>query len=112
VEVLVSVWSVEPDDPDCCAARTVTLLKISSMATARANRTPLLNLIWLSPSARDWRAALSALTHVRAESRGLSACLADVPSWNARIMAKKQNEVKVKWERSLKVKKTAETFAR
>ncbi len=46
---LVSVWSVEPDEPDCCAARTVTLPKISSMATARANRTPLLDLIWLSP---------------------------------------------------------------
>jgi hypothetical protein len=46
---LVSVWSVEPDEPDCCAARTVTLPKISSMATARANRTPLLDFIWLSP---------------------------------------------------------------
>ena len=46
---LVSVWSVEPDEPDCSAARTVTLPKISSMATARANRTPLLDLIWLSP---------------------------------------------------------------
>ena len=46
---LVSVWSVEPDEPDCCAARTVTLPKISSMATARANGTPLLDLIWLSP---------------------------------------------------------------
>ena len=46
---LVSVWSVEPDELDCCAARTVTLPKISSMATARANRTPLLDLIWLSP---------------------------------------------------------------
>src|SRR5216683_2592249 len=46
---LVSVWSVEPGEPDCCAARTVTLPKISSMATARANRTPLLDLIWLSP---------------------------------------------------------------
>jgi hypothetical protein len=46
---LVSVWSVEPDEPDCCAARTVTLPKISSMATARANRTPLLALIWPSP---------------------------------------------------------------
>jgi hypothetical protein len=61
---LVSVWSVEPDEPDCCAARTVTLPKISSMATARANRTPLLDLIWLSPSpARDCRSALSALIH-------------------------------------------------
>jgi hypothetical protein len=49
VEV-VSVWSVEPDEPDCCAARTVTLPKISSMATARANGTPLLALIWLSPA--------------------------------------------------------------
>jgi hypothetical protein len=46
---LVSVWSVEPDEPDCCAAQTVTLPKISSMATARANRTPLLALIWLLP---------------------------------------------------------------
>ena len=46
---LVSVWSVEPDEPDCCAARTVTPPKISSMATARANRTPLLDFIWLSP---------------------------------------------------------------
>jgi hypothetical protein len=46
---LVSVWSVEPDEPDCCAARTVTLPKISSMATARAKRTPLSDLIWLSP---------------------------------------------------------------
>jgi len=46
---LVSVWSVEPDELDCCAARTVTLPKISSMATAKANGTPLLDLIWLSP---------------------------------------------------------------
>ena len=46
---LVSVWSVEPDEPDCCAARTVTLPKMSSMATARANGTPLLDFIWLSP---------------------------------------------------------------
>jgi hypothetical protein len=46
---LVSVWSVEADEPDCCAARTATLAKISSMATARANGTPLLDLIWLSP---------------------------------------------------------------
>jgi hypothetical protein len=60
---LVSVWSVEPDEPDCCAARTVTLPKISSMATARANRTPLLGLIWRSPPARDCRATLSALIH-------------------------------------------------
>lgn len=60
---LVSVWSVEPDEPDCCAARTVTLPKISSMATARANRTPLSDLIWLSPPARDCRAALNALIH-------------------------------------------------
>jgi hypothetical protein len=60
---LVSVWSVEPDEPDCCAAPTVTLPKISSMATVRANRTPLLDLIWLSPPARDCRAALSALIH-------------------------------------------------
>jgi hypothetical protein len=59
----VSVWSVEPDEPDCCAAPAVTLPKISSMATARANRTPLLDLIWLSPPARDCRAALSALNH-------------------------------------------------
>jgi hypothetical protein len=47
---LVSVCSVEPDEPDCCAARTVTLPKISSMATARANGTPLSDLIWLSPA--------------------------------------------------------------
>jgi hypothetical protein len=46
---LVSVWSVEPDELDCCAARTVTLPKISSMATARANGTPFLDLIRLSP---------------------------------------------------------------
>jgi hypothetical protein len=46
---LESVWSVEPDEPDCCAARTVALPKISSMATARANGTPLLDFIWLSP---------------------------------------------------------------
>jgi hypothetical protein len=60
---LVSAWSVEPDEPDCCAARTVTLPKISSMATPRANRTPLLDLIWLSPPARDYRADLSTLIH-------------------------------------------------
>ena len=52
VVALVSVWSVEPEDPDCCPARAVALPKISSAAPTSANTIPLLVLIFLSPSAR------------------------------------------------------------
>jgi hypothetical protein len=52
VVALVSVWSVELEDPDCCAARAVTLPKISSAAATKANTIPLLVFILLSPSAR------------------------------------------------------------
>ena len=52
VVALVSVWSVEPEDPDCCAACAVALAKISSAAPTSANTIPLLVLIFLSPSAR------------------------------------------------------------
>jgi len=34
---LASVWSLESDDPDCCAARAVRLPKISSIAATSAN---------------------------------------------------------------------------
>jgi len=42
---LASVWSLESDDPDCCAARAVRLPKISSIAATSANTTPLLAFI-------------------------------------------------------------------
>jgi hypothetical protein len=50
VAVLVSAWSVEPDDPVCCAARVVTPPKISSMDATSANTITLLDFMWLSPS--------------------------------------------------------------
>jgi hypothetical protein len=37
---VVALVSVEPEDPDCCAARTVTLPKISSAAATNANTIP------------------------------------------------------------------------
>jgi hypothetical protein len=60
----VSVWSVEPEDPDCCAARAVALPKISSAAATSANTIPLLVLILLSPSARVRFAAKHLLLHI------------------------------------------------
>jgi len=97
--VLLSVCSVEPDDPDCCAARAIMLPKISSMAAKSANTTPLLDFTGLSPSARS---ALQSKTHYFNLSGGgiwwLSACRAGFPSWNARIIPKKEREVKVKWQ--------------
>jgi hypothetical protein len=64
VVALVSVWSVEPEDPDCCAARAVALPKISSAAATSANTIPLLVLILLSPSARVRFAAKHLLLHI------------------------------------------------
>jgi len=52
VVALPSVWSVEPEEPDCCAARAVAVPKISSAAATSANTIPLLVLILLPPSAR------------------------------------------------------------
>jgi hypothetical protein len=62
VVALVSVWSLEPEDPDCCAARTVTLPKISSAAATNANTISLLVLILLSPSASTLQQ--STLPHI------------------------------------------------
>jgi hypothetical protein len=55
VEVLVSVWSLAPDDPDCRAARAVTLPNISSIAATNANTVPLLAFISLVPAPKAKR---------------------------------------------------------
>ena len=56
VVVLVSVWSVELEEPACCAPRVLTLPQISSNAASHAKTTPLLDLILLPPSATGCRA--------------------------------------------------------
>jgi hypothetical protein len=89
VVALVSVWSVEPEDPDCCAARTVTLPKISSAAATNANTIRLLVLILLSPSALVCLCSQAHYFILRGGGFGwLSACRAGVPCWNARIIPK------------------------
>jgi len=109
VVALVSVWSVEPEDPDCCPARAVALPKISSAAATSANTIPLLVLIFLSPSARvRFAAKHTASCCVVAGSGGFRRA---VQAFLAGMRASSRSsggEVKVKWRRSNEESKSDE----
>ena len=92
--VLASLWSVEGAAPDCCAPRiTDALPKTSNMAAMDARISPLFDLNKVfSPRCGCLLSATRRFPRVGSE-RGQRG---GTPYWNARMIAKKRGEVKVK----------------